>query len=95
MAWFKTPEELAVEKLAAEIKALEQAVDNMIDDEMQSRGYRDADSIGKYIGYDNQYRAECEMLGAWAASCYAKCYELLAIGEMMTAEELLEQMPKL
>jgi len=95
--WSKV--ETAEDKIASAreqlISSMETSVDKHIDQEVQSRGYRDADAIGKYLGYDNTYRAECEKLGAWAAACYDKCYELLAIGEELTVDELIAQLPKL
>ena len=36
-------------------------------------------------------RAECEALGAWTASCWAKCYEL-QVGGVVPAN-LLAEMP--
>lgn len=68
-------------------------VQSMLDTEAQSRGYDNINAIGKYIGYDNPFRSECELLGAWCASCWAKCYELQAGGVM--PEDLLAEMPKL
>ena len=55
-----------------------QAIQQILDEEAQSRGYDNINSIGKYIGYDNAFRAECEALGAWAAGCWAKTYEIMA-----------------
>ena len=64
----------------------------MLDSEAQSRGYDNVNAIGKYIGYDNPFRAECEALGAWTAACWAKCYELQSGGSMPS--DLLLEMPK-
>ena len=69
------------------------SVQLMIDTEAQSRGYDNVNAIGKYIGYDNPFRAECEALGAWTAACWAKCYELQSGGVMPS--DLLAEMPKL
>jgi len=68
-------------------------VQAMLDTEAQSRGYDNINSIGKYIGYDNAFRVECEALGAWAAACWSKCYELQAAGVM--PDNLLAEMPGL
>lgn len=68
-------------------------VQAMLDTEAQSRGYDNINSIGKYLGYDNLFRAECEALGAWTAACWAKCYEIEAEGRM--PENILNEMPEL
>jgi len=69
------------------------SVQSMLDSEAQSRGYDNINAIGKYIGYDNPFRAECEALGVWTASCWAKCYELQSGGVMPV--DLLAEMPLL
>ena len=77
-------------------QAISQAVGSvqaMLDVEAQSRGYDNVNAIGKYIGYDNPFRVECEVLGAWTAACWAKCYELQSGGVMPS--DLLAEMPKL
>ncbi len=68
-------------------------VQAMLDTEAQTRGYDNINAIGKYIGYDNAFRAECEALGTWTAACWAKCYELQSGGVMPS--DLLSEMPKL
>jgi len=77
-------------------QAISQAVSSvqaMLDAEAASRGYDNINAIGKYIGYDNPFRAECEALGAWTASCWAKCYELQSGG--VIPADLLAEMPLL
>ena len=63
----------------------------MLDTGAQSLGYDNINAIGKYIGYDNPFRAECEALGAWTAACWARCYELQGGGVM--PDNLLAEMP--
>jgi len=80
----------------AQAQLIEQAtslVQSMLDTEAQARGYDNINSIAKYMGYDNPFRAECEALGAWCAACWAKCYELQAGGVM--PDDLLAEMPEL
>ena len=69
------------------------SVQTMLDSEAASRGYDNINAIAKYMGYDNQFRAECEALGAWCAACWAKCYELQADGVM--PNDLAAEMPVL
>tara|TARA_R110000851_G_scaffold42075_1_gene104940 strand:+ start:139 stop:570 length:432 start_codon:yes stop_codon:yes gene_type:complete len=75
-------------------EAMNQAVSTvqaMLDTEAQSRDYDDINSIGKYVGYDNEFRAESEALGAWAAACWTKSKELQAGGVM--PDDLMAEMP--
>ena len=75
-------------------EAINQAVSSvqtMLDSEAAKRGYDNINAIAKYMGYDNQFRAECEALGAWCAACWAKCYELQAGGVM--PDDLMAEMP--
>jgi hypothetical protein len=77
-------------------EAINQAVSSvqtMLDSEAASRGYDNINAIAKYMGYDNQFRAECEALGAWCAACWAKCYELQGGGVM--PDDLIAEMPVL
>ena len=79
-----------------QVEAINQAVSSvqtMLDSEAASRGYDNINAIAKYMGYDNQFRAECEALGEWCAACWAKCYELQAGGVM--PNDLAAEMPVL
>ena len=84
--YFFDEEKELIEKATAQVQS-------MLDTEAQSRGYDDMNSIGKYLGYDNLFRAECEALGAWTSACWAKCYELQSGGVMPS--DLLAEMPQL
>lgn len=68
-------------------------VQGLLDSTAQSKGYDNINAIAKYMGYDNQFRAECEALGAWCAACWTKCYELQSGGVMPS--DLLAEMPEL
>jgi hypothetical protein len=61
-----------------QLKAIETAVQLLHDTKAQTLGYDDINSCAKYVGYDNDFRAECEGLCGWAAACWVKCYALLA-----------------
>lgn len=76
------------------------AVQAKLDSGAQALGYDSINSIGKYLGYDNAFRTECESLGSWTASCWAKCYEILAAVEagtrgVPTVDEVLAELPTL
>lgn len=66
---------------------MKRAVQRHLDDEAILRGYDNIHSIGKYIGYDNAFRIECEALGAWTANVWLYCYQVLADVEAGTRTE--------
>lgn len=78
--------------------ALVSAVQAKLDSEAQSLGYDDINSIAKYMGYVNDFQAECESLGAWTASVWSYCYAQLALVQagtidMPTPDELVADLP--
>lgn len=78
---------------------IQSAVQFMLDKKAMKKGYDNINSCGKYCGFDNVFRAECEAFCKWAADCWAKCYELFAqfeAGEIpeMTPAEVLVVMPE-
>ena len=85
--------------IESQMKAIELSVQSLHDTEAQSRGYDDINSCAKYVGYDNEFRGECEGLCGWAAACWSKCYQLLADWEAggfseMSIEDVLAVMPE-
>jgi hypothetical protein len=88
------------ERVAIKIKRLETAIDNLIEAEVTSRGYKTVDSIAKYTGFTNMFQAEAEALSVWVASIWVKCYELLGQWQAgtipePTEEEVIAQLPAL
>lgn len=83
---------------AASIETVKRAVQALHDKEARDRGYDNINSCGKYCGYENGYRAECEALGAWVAACWDLCYSMLADWQAgnipdPTLETVMEAMP--
>jgi len=78
---------------ARDIALLEVIIQDMHDNKAKELGYDNINSIGKYIGYDNAFRLECESLGTWAAACWAKCYELLNSPVELTISDVLDSLP--
>ena len=79
-------------------KELVSAVQAKLDSEAQALGYDDINSIAKYMGYVNDFQAECESLGAWTASVWSYCYAQLALVQagtidMPTPDELVADLP--
>jgi len=71
----------------------ESAVDAHMLAQVTSLGYDTIDSISKYFRSTSPFYAECVAIGDWIDACWLKCHELLALGEMLTAEELIAEMP--
>jgi len=75
------------------------AIQNHLDTKAQSLKYDDINAIGKYVGYDNDFRVEAEALGAWASACWKVAGEIEADvkagnRDMPTVEGVLEELPK-
>ena len=82
---------------AEKIAAITASIQAVLDGEAQSRNYDNINAIGKYLGYDNAFRAECEALGSWTAQVWSKGYELLntwqQTGVEITQQQVLDQLP--
>ena len=57
-------------------------------------------SIANYVGFDNQYRADAEALGAWVADCFEVSEQIEADiisgdREVPTIEEYISELPAL
>jgi len=88
----------AEQLMASKMNLVEQAVQKHINMTAQTYGYDNINSIAKYMGYANSYRAEAEALGAWCASCWDKCYSILdevqgGVIPEPTIEELIAMLP--
>jgi uncharacterized protein YxeA len=87
-------EKIKKEEINRITKKLENAVQEHIDNQAKALGYDDISSIGKYLGYDNYFRDECEKLGKFNASCWTKAFEIQERGVLITKEELISELPK-
>lgn len=95
-----TQSEIDAKKAEKKMDKIKNAVQTHLDKKAKSMGYDDIDTIAKYIGYDNPFRVECELLGSWCASVWAYCYQ--ALGDVTggtrtepTIEELIAELPLL
>jgi len=75
------------------------AIQTHLDTQAQSLRYDNINAIGKYVGYDNDFRTEAEALGAWVSSCWKVAGEIEADvkagnREMPTVDEVLNELPK-
>jgi len=91
---FRTAEEL----LLKQAKDINNAIQNHLDTTAQSLRYDNINAIGKYVGYENDFRAEAEKLGAWASSCWKVAGQIEAdvqsgVRVMPTVDEVLAELP--
>jgi len=90
--------EMAEDK-ANTLQAMESAIQSHIDAQAKKLGYDNIGSIGKYLGYDNPFRTECEKLGVFNSNCWIKSFEVQTQVEggeipMPTVDELITMMPE-
>lgn len=90
-AWVIDDNKVVIDRTRITVETIETAVQNLLNEVAQSKGYDNIDSCGKYCGYDNPYRYECEQLGAYAAACWQQCYTVLEDG--ITVDEVINQLP--
>lgn len=76
-------------------KSYLQKVSIFIDNKAKQLGYDSIDSTSKYGISTNSFTSEAKTFSEWAAACWDKCYELLAIGQIITEEELFNSLPEL
>jgi len=79
-------------------KQTEVAIQDYIDSAAKSLGYDDISSIGKYLGYENPFRVECEKLGKFNADCWMKAFaiqeEVLNGRVISSIDEVILELPK-
>ena len=79
-------------------KQTEVAIQAYIDEAAQSLRYDNISSIGKYLGYENPFRAECEQLGKFNAECWVKAYaiqEEVENGRVINSvDEVIAELPE-
>ena len=81
------------ERLSSLKAEIEQAIQNMLDAKARELRYDNMMSARSYAGFENPFQSEAQALAAWCANCWLKAGELEALGTVMTAEEVLAQMP--
>jgi len=91
---FRSAEEILVQ----EVTDINNAIQNHLDTKAQSLRYDNINAIGKYVGYENDFRAEAEKLGAWASSCWKVAGVIeadVSAGNrvMPTVDEVLAELP--
>lgn len=92
-----TAQQLAQKLTQQKISHIEQAIQRRLDDRARLSGYDNINSIGKYLGYPNAYKAECEMLGAWLADTWVSATQILTAwqegGEEPSTQDVLNALP--
>lgn len=74
------------------------AVQDHVDTQARSLRYDGINAIGKYLGYTNPFKAECEALGLWAANVWIVAEQIEAdvlSGSRLqpTIDEVLLELP--
>ena len=73
---------------------LKRVVEMHIDDTARKFGYKNMDSIAKYLAGDNEFEKECNILSLWNAECWATCFTLL-YDLNVTPDNIIEKLPKI
>jgi len=87
------PQDEIVAKL---IKAVQEAVQNHLDTEAVTLGYDNINNCRICINSDIPKFLADGLAGQWLYDqCWALCYEILGVGEMVTVDEVIEQLPSI
>jgi len=94
----KYDEILANELIEEKEKSFNDFIQKHLDTKAQSLRYDNINSIGKYVGYENDFRTEAEKLGTWASSCWKVAGEIeidVKDGkrELPTSNEVINELP--
>lgn len=100
----KTKAEQEAEYLAKKLqdlaKAMEQGIENHINEAVKARGYNSQDSIAKYLVSGNPFYAECTAISLWIGNVWVYAHQVQAdvlagTREMPAIEELIAELPVL
>ena len=88
------------EIIATTAKAMEDAIENYINETVKTKGYNSQDSIAKYLVSGNPFYDECTAISLWIGSVWVYSHQvqtdvLAGTREMPTVDELLTELPKL
>ena len=91
-------DKIALNSATQQSNDISSAIQSHLDNKAKEFRYDNINAIGKYIGYDNVFRLECEALGAWASSCWVAAgtieAEVLAgTRAMPTVDEAIAELP--
>ncbi|WP_294962611.1 hypothetical protein [Sulfurimonas sp.] len=93
-----TAEELFTIEIEKQTSSVNNAIQAELDSKAQTLRYDNINAIGKYVGYENDFRAEAEKLGAWASSCWKVAGVIEADvkagdRDMPTVDKVLAELP--
>ena len=88
------------EIIATTAKAMEEGIENHINNTVKAKGYNSQDSIAKYLVQGNQFYDECTTISLWIGSVWIYAHQVQAdvlagTRTMPTIEELIAELPKL
>ena len=81
-------------------KAMEQGIENHINETVKARGYNSQDSIAKYLVAGNPFYDECTAISLWIGNVWVYAHQVQAdvlagTREMPTVEGLIAELPVL
>lgn len=72
-----TIEDIPVEEIQAKLqKELEIGIQNYINEQVQSKGYDNENSIAKYLVDTNPFYEECKTISVWIGNVWIKTHEI-------------------
>jgi hypothetical protein len=89
-------EKIMVEDKANLLNQMETAIQTHIDNQAQTLGYDDINSIAKYLRPSSPFYDECVKLGDWCDACWAKAYEVqmeVEAGTRELPENIVSELP--
>ena len=100
----KTKAEQEAEYMAKKMqdlaKAMEQGIENHINETVKAKGYNSQDSIAKYLVSGNPFEPECKAISLWIGSVWVYSHQVQTevvngIRPMPAIEELITELPVL
>lgn len=85
---------------AIKIKAIEDLIQNMLNEKAIEHGYDSIISVCSYAGYTNQFQDEAVAFGIWRSDVWAYCYAELekiqqGVRSEPTIDEFLLELPQI
>ena len=92
--------EYMTKKLQDTAKAMEQGIENHINETVKAKGYNSQDSIAKYLVQGNPFYDECTAISLWIGSVWVYSHQVQAdvmanTRAMPTIEELIAELPEM
>lgn len=92
--------EYLAKKVQDVAKAMEQGIENLINETVKAKGYNSQDSIAKYLVSGNPFYDECTAISLWIGNVWVYAHQVQAdvlagTRPMPTLEALIAELPEL